>query len=96
MDLGYCKSKGEVMDKTHLIQALSKDTGLTIRKAEEVVKAVFNSIANTLANNERWRSGALGLSRSNTMMDTPAKTLRQANLSRSSPRSCPFSNVATS
>ncbi len=53
MDLVYCESKGEVMDKTHLIEALSKDTGLTISKAEEVVKAVFNSMANTLANNDR-------------------------------------------
>ena len=41
------------MDKTHLIEALSKDRGLTIRKAEEVVKAVFNSMANALANNDR-------------------------------------------
>ncbi len=41
------------MTKTDVIQALSKDTGLPIRKAEEVVKAVFNSMANALANNER-------------------------------------------
>ncbi len=41
------------MTKTDLIQALSKDTGLPIRKAEEVVKAVFNSMANALANNDR-------------------------------------------
>ena len=41
------------MDKSHLIAALSKDTELPIRKAEEVVKAVFNSMANALANNDR-------------------------------------------
>ncbi len=41
------------MDKSHLIAALSRDTGLTIRMAEEVVKAVFNSMANALANNDR-------------------------------------------
>ncbi len=41
------------MDKSHLIAALSRDTGLTIRKAEEVVKAVFNSMANALTNNDR-------------------------------------------
>ncbi len=53
MDLVYCESKGDVMDKSHLIAALSKDTGLTIRKAEEVVKAVFNSMANALADGNR-------------------------------------------
>ncbi len=41
------------MTKTDLIRALSKDTGLPIRKAEEVVKAVFNSMANALANYDR-------------------------------------------
>ena len=41
------------MTKTDLIQALSKDTGLPIRKAEEVVKAVFNSMANALADGDR-------------------------------------------
>ena len=41
------------MDKTHLIEALSKDTGLTIRKAKEVVKTLYNSMANALKNNDR-------------------------------------------
>ncbi len=41
------------MTKTDLIQALSRDTGLTTRKTEEVVKALFNSMANALANNDR-------------------------------------------
>jgi integration host factor subunit beta len=53
MNLGHCESKGEVMDKTHLIEALSKDTGLTIRKAKEVVRTLFSSMANALANNDR-------------------------------------------
>ncbi len=41
------------MTKTELIQALSKDTGLPIRKAEEVVRTLYNSMANALANNDR-------------------------------------------
>ena len=41
------------MNKSDLIETLSKDTGLPIRKTEEVVKAVFNSMANALANNDR-------------------------------------------
>ena len=41
------------MTKTELIDALSKDTGFPIRKAEEVVKAIFDSMANALTNNDR-------------------------------------------
>ena len=41
------------MDKSHLIETLNKDTGLTIREAEEVVRTFFNNMANALANNER-------------------------------------------
>jgi integration host factor subunit beta len=53
MNLGHCESKGEVMDKTHLIQALSKDTELPIGKAEEVVKTVFNTMATALTKGDR-------------------------------------------
>lgn len=41
------------MNKSDLIEVLSKDTGLTIRKAEQVVKTVFNSMAKALANGDR-------------------------------------------
>jgi integration host factor subunit beta len=41
------------MNGSDLIEALSKDIGLTIRKAEEVVKAVFNGMANALADGDR-------------------------------------------
>ena len=41
------------MDKTHLIEALSKDTGLTIRKAKQVVRTLFSSMANALADGDR-------------------------------------------
>ena len=66
------------MNKSDLIETLSKDTGLPIRKAEEVVKTVFNSMATALTNNDRVEIRGLGLLRSNTMMDAPAETLRQA------------------
>ena len=41
------------MNKSDLTEALSKDTGLPIRKAEEAVKAIFNSMANALADGDR-------------------------------------------
>ena len=41
------------MNKSDLIKTLSKDAGLTISKAEEVVNTVFNSMANALADGDR-------------------------------------------
>jgi len=53
MNLTYYKFKEMPMNKSDLTKALSKDTGLPIRKAEEVVKTVFNSMANALAGGDR-------------------------------------------
>ena len=41
------------MNKSDLIEALSKDVGLPKGKAEEVAKTVFNTMANTLAKGDR-------------------------------------------
>ena len=41
------------MNKSDLIEALKKHTGLPIVKAEEVVKTVFNTMANALAKGDR-------------------------------------------
>ena len=41
------------MNKSDLTEALSRDTGLPIRKSEEVVRTVFNSMANALAGGDR-------------------------------------------
>jgi len=41
------------MNRSDLVEALSKETGLTTRKAEEVVKMVFNGMANALAKGDR-------------------------------------------
>jgi len=41
------------MNKSSLIKALSKDTDLPPRKAEEVVKVVFDEMANSLVNGDR-------------------------------------------
>jgi integration host factor subunit beta len=57
----HCEYRGEVMNKSDLIEALSKDTGLPIRKAEEVVKAVFNSMANALADGGRVEIRGFGI-----------------------------------
>jgi len=53
MNMIHCESKGEVMNKSDLIEALGKDAELPIRKAEKVVKMVFNSMANALGEGDR-------------------------------------------
>ncbi len=48
------------MTKTELIEALSNEAGLTTSNANEVVKTVFNTMANTLAKGDRVEIRGLG------------------------------------
>ena len=41
------------MNKSDLVEALSKDTGLKIKEAEEVVNRIFEGMSNTLAKGDR-------------------------------------------
>ena len=41
------------MTGSQLVEALSKETGLSVSKAEDVVRMAFNSMAKALANGER-------------------------------------------
>ncbi len=41
------------MNRSDLIEALGKDTGLSKRKAEEVVNRVFDGMATALSNGDR-------------------------------------------
>ena len=47
------------MDKLGLIEA-SRDTEVAIRKAKEVVKTVFNSMANALTDGDRMETRGFG------------------------------------
>jgi integration host factor subunit beta len=46
-------NKGGNMNKSTLIEALSKDTGLPLGKAEEVVKVFFDEMTNALKSGNR-------------------------------------------
>ena len=48
------------MTKTELIEALSKETGFPVTKAEEVVKTVFTTMATALTNGDRVEIRGLG------------------------------------
>jgi len=41
------------MNKSDLIEVLSKEKGLTLRDAEDVVNAIFNGMTKALSNGER-------------------------------------------
>ncbi len=72
---------------------MSKDTELPIVKAEEVVRTLFNSMANALADGDRVDIRGFGSLKVKHYDGYTGKTLRQANLSRASPRSFPSSNA---
>ena len=48
------------MNKSDLIEALSKDTGLAKNKAEEAVNTILDSMTNALAKKERVEIRGLG------------------------------------
>jgi len=52
--------QGEGMNKSDLIEALSRDAELPIGKVKEVVKTVFNTMANALAKGDRVEIRGLG------------------------------------
>jgi integration host factor subunit beta len=95
MDLGYCESKGEVMDKSHLIAALSRDTGFPTRKAEEVVKAVFNSMANALADGDRVEIRSFGSFKVKHHDGYTGKKPKTGKPIKVKPKRLPFSETLT-
>jgi len=84
------------MTKTELIEALSNEAGLTTSNAKEVAKTVFNAMANALADGDRVEIRGFGTFKVKNYDGYTGTTLRQAHLSRSSPRSCRSSNAAGS
>lgn len=53
MNLTHYEYRGEIVNKSDLIEAMSKDTGLTLTKAEQVVNTVSSVMANALAKGDR-------------------------------------------
>ena len=48
------------MNRSELVEAVSRETGLPFSKAEEVVRMVFDAMENALANGERIEIRGLG------------------------------------
>ncbi len=60
MDMIQSPLSGQTMIKAELIEALANKAGLTRSKAKDVVKTVFNSMANALADGHRVEIRSLG------------------------------------
>ena len=65
------------MNGSQLVEAISKETGLSVSKAEEVVRTVFDAMTKALANGERveirWL-GALSIKHYDEYMGRNPKT----------------------
>ncbi len=84
------------MKKSDLTKALSKDTGLPIRKTEEVVKMLFNSMANALADGDKVEIRGFGSFKVKHYNGYTGKNPKGDEPSRSNPGSCLLSNPARS
>ena len=78
------------MKKSDLIEALSKDTGLKIRKAEEVVKTVFNNMTNALAKCDRVEIRGFGSFKVKRYDGYTGRNPRTGELTDVKPKKLPF------
>ena len=78
------------MNRLDLIEALSRDTGLTIRKVEEVVKTVFNSMANALARGDRVEIRGFGSFKVKRYRGYTGRNPQTGEIIRVKPKKAPF------
>ena len=69
------------MNRSDLVEVLSKETGLTKRKPEEVVNKVFNGMANALAKGDRVEIRGFGSFKVKKYKGTKAETQKLVKLS---------------
>ncbi|MBW1805303.1 MAG: integration host factor subunit beta [Deltaproteobacteria bacterium] len=78
------------MNKLDLIEALSKDAGLTIRKAEDVVNATFNSMADALARGDRVEIRGFGSFKVRSHEGYTGRNPKTGELIQVRPKKLPF------
>ena len=78
------------MNRLDLIEALSRDTGLTIRKVEEVVKTVFNSMANALARGDRVEIRGFGSFKVKRYRGYTGRNPQTGEIIKVKPKKAPF------
>ncbi len=78
------------MNKSDLIEELSKDTGLTRSKAEEVVNTVFNDMANSLARGDRVEIRGFGSFKVKHYDGYTGRNPKTGELTEVKPKKLPF------
>jgi len=78
------------MNKSDLIEALSKETGVTLRKAEEVVNTVFNDISNALSGGGRVEIRGFGSFKVKKYKGYKGRNPKTAEVVKVKPKKLPF------
>ena len=78
------------MNKSDLIEALSIDTGLTVRKAEEVVNMVFNDMTNALAKGDRVEIRGFGSFKVKKYKGYKGRNPKTGEIVKVKPKKLPF------
>ncbi len=78
------------MKKSDLIETLSKDTGLTIREAEEVVNRTFGEVANTLAKGDRVEIRGFGSFKVKKYKGYKGRNPKTGEIIKVKPKKMPF------
>ena len=78
------------MNKSGLIDALSKETGLTNSKAEDIVNIVFNDMANALAGGDRVEIRGLGSFKVKKYKGYTGHNPKTGEIIRVKPKKLPF------
>jgi len=78
------------MNRSDLIEILSKDSGLTKRMAEEIVDSVFSSMTNALARGERVEIRGFGNFKIKSYEGYTGRNPKTGELIEVKPKKMPF------
>ena len=78
------------MNKSDLIEALNKETGFSLNRAEEVVNTVFNGMANALAKGDRVEIRGFGSFKVKKYKGYKGRNPKTGELIKVKPKKLPF------
>jgi len=78
------------MNKSDLIEALSKDKGLTLKKAEEVVNTIFGEMTNALAKGDRVEIRGFGSFRVKKYKGYKGRNPKTGEILKVKPKKLPY------
>ena len=78
------------MNKSDLIEVLSRDKGLTLRNAEEIVNTIFNGMTKSLTNGERVEIRGFGSFKVKTYKGYTGHNPKTGKIIKVRPKKLPF------